>query len=383
MRKKFDEAGVDPSSLRSLKDLEKIPVTTRDEFIASERANPPFGGFLAVPHQTLRRIYIHPGPQYETLSDADVEHVSRLMPKLGARKGDVVMNSLSYQLVPAGLLLDEALGLNGVTVVPMGGGNTDLQVQVMHDLKATGFIGFPSFLMTVVRRAEELGYNFRRDFSLRFGLIVGSYELRKSFQQDYGIDTTELYGFLPVGVPGCECELKSGMHIEEDFIVEIADPATGKQLAPGQVGEVVVTTIFNEVLPRIRVGSGDLGYYSDEPCPCGRTSHRLMQIVGRVGEGVKLRGMFIHPREISDVIKNFPAISRFQIAVTRAGLKDVILAKFELRDDSVDKEWLVSGFQKDFQSRCRLRVDKVEFLVPGTMHGDTVPVVDLRKEIVL
>lgn len=383
MKKKFDEAGFDPSRIRSTRDLEKIPVTTRDDFIKAEREAPPFGGFLAVPLSSLKRIYIHPGPQYETLSDSDIEHVRGTLNKLGIRSGDIALNALSYHLVPAGILVDEVLTSLGITLIPTGVGNTDLQIQVMHDLKVTAFVGFPSFLMMIIQRAEELGYDFRRDFTLRKALALGTSEVRKSLEEDYGLDTREVYAFLPVGVPCVECDQKLGTHIEEDFILEIVDPNTKKQLGPGEVGEIVITTIFNEILPRIRFGSGDLGYYTDEPCPCGRTSDRLVKVVGRVGEAVKLRGMFVHPLEVADVASHLPQLAKVQVVATRDKLRDVLHAKFELADENADKEKLVEAFQKDFQSRCRLRLDTVEFVPRGTIPPDAREVVDERKEIVL
>jgi len=382
-KKRFDQAGVDLSQIRTLKDLEKIPLTTRDEFIKLQRENPPFGGFLTVPLENLKRIYIHPGPQYETLGEADIQHVGWILQKLGVRKGDIVINALAYHLVPAGLLLDDVLTHWGVTLVPTGFGNTDLQVQIMHDLKATVFIGFPNFLMIIIKRAEELGYDFCRDFALKRALALGKSEHRRIFQEEYHINTIEVYGYLPVGVPACECEHKNGMHIEEDFIVEIVDPATGKQLGPGEIGEVVITPLFGDVLPRIRLGSGDLSFYTDEPCPCGRTSNRLVRIVGRVGDAAKVRGMFLHPLELEDVVSQLPGISRFQVVVDREGLRDTLIAKFELVDETVDKGKLAADFHRDFQSRCRLRVDKVEFVPQGTIPADAKKVEDQRKEIIL
>ncbi|MFH1626036.1 MAG: hypothetical protein ABID54_12915 [Pseudomonadota bacterium] len=383
IKKKFDEAGVHPSEIKSIKDLERVPTTKRDEFIKMQRENPPFGGFLTVHHNELKRIYIHPGPQYETLVDSDIEHAAIAVHKAGVRRGDIVINAVSYHLVVAGLLVDDALVSMGATVVPTGSGNTDLQVQIMYDLGVTYFVGFPLFLWNVIKRAEELGYDFKRDFLLKRALALGSSPVRKSLEEDYEIDTREIYAFLPVGIPAAECDEKSGMHILEDFIVEVADPVTGKQLPCGEVGEITVTTLFNDVLPRIRFGSGDLGYCTDDPCPCGRTATRIVKIVGRVGEGVKTRGMFIHPSEVEDVVSKLPGVSKFQVTVGHAQMRDSISAKFELKDETVDKEALADAFKKDFQSRCRLRVDTIEFVPTGTIPNDAQKLVDARKEIIL
>ena len=383
MKKKFDELDFHPSQLKSLDDMDRMPIITRDDYINVQRENPPFGGFLTVPPESLKRIYIHPGPQYETLTDADIDHAKKILWKIGARRGDVVINALAYHFVPAGLLVDDIMTSMGITIVPTGFGNTDLQIQIMHDLKATFFAGFPLFFMTVIKRAEEMGYDFKRDFHIKTAFAVGGSDLRMAMEKEYGIQTKELYAFLPVGIPACECEERSGMHLEEDFIVEIVDPDTRKRLPYGEVGEVVVTATFNDILPRIRIGSGDLGSLSDEPCPCGRTSPRIPRIVGRVGEAVKTRGMFLHPQEVADVVSQQSGISRYHVTVTHENMKDIITAKIELENEGLDKESLRESFMKDFQNRCRLRVNTVEFVPKGTIPEDVKKVEDLRKEIIL
>jgi len=382
-KKLFDEAGFTPSQLKTMADMEKIPKVTRDDIVKMQRETPPFGGFLTVPPEKLKRIYVHPGPQYETMTDADVEQTSRAIWKIGLRPGDIVINTVAYHLVPAGLLIDGALIAMGITVVPSGTGNTELQVQVMHDLKVTGVIAFPLFLMNIVKRAEEMGYDFKRDFNLKIALAVGASPVRTSLEQDYGIDLREIYVYLPVGIACVECDYKSGMHIQEDFVLEVVEPATGKQVPVGETGEIVVTTLFNELMPRIRIGSGDLGFCTDEPCLCGRTSNRLVRIVGRVGEAVKVKGMFIHPAEVSDVLSNFPALTNIQIIVDHVELKDRVSAKFEFKEELADKEEIIESFKKDFQSRCRLKIERAEIVPAGTIPKDAKKVIDERKQIIL
>ena len=383
MKKRFDEAGFHPSQIKNLKDMEKIPVLSRDEYIRMQREEPPFGGFLTVPYQELKRIYVHPGPQYETLADSDIEHAQKILAKVGATKGDVVMNSVTYHLVPAGLLVDDILTSMGITVVPAGFGNTELQIQIIRDLKVSFFAGFPLFFMNVIKRAEELGYDFKRDFNIKKALALGSSPIRKSLEEDYGINTFEIYAYLPVGIPACECQEKSGMHIEEDFIVEVIDPDTGKQLPFGEEGELVVTTTFNNILPRIRFGSGDLATLINEPCPCGRTSYRIPKILGRVGEAVKIRGMFVHPMEVDDVVAKMPEVSKYQVIATHEKMRDIISVKLELADDSADKEKVGSAFKHNFQNRCRLKVDDIEFVSKGSIPDDAKKVLEKRKEVIL
>lgn len=386
IRQKFQQAGIDPSQICTVKDLEKVPVTTRDDFIRLQRASPPFGGFLAAPLEMGKRIYVHPGPQYETNGQELHKSLVRAFQRLGFKKGETVLVTASYHLVFAGLVVDDALTSIGAIPVPSGPGNTDLQVQILRDLKITGYVGLPSFLMGIIKRAEELGYNFRHEFALKHALWMGSASIRKVVEEDYGIEAREVYGAAPIGVVACECELKSGIHIDEGYIVEIVDPATGKQLGPGERGEIVVTN-FDEVFPFIRFGTGDLSYYTDEPCPCGRTSPRLVRVVGRIGEAVKLRGMFIHPLEIDDVVSGFPAIYRYQVLVNRIGLKDKVIVRIVVRTDAkegqVDRETLVESFRRRLQDRCRLRIDQVELVTEGTIPQEAERLVDLRKEIIL
>lgn len=382
-RKLFDEAGFTPLQLKTYDDMVKIPKVTRDELVKMQRENPPFGGFLTVPPEKLKRIYVHPGPQYETLTDEDINQTSKIVWKLGLRPGDIVINALAYHLVPAGLLLDEAITALGVTVIPTGPGNTDLQVQVMRDLKVTAFIGFPLFLYTVVKRAEEMGFDVKRDLNLKIGLALGASPVRTILEQEYAIDLREVYAYLPVGIPCIECDCKSGMHLQEDFILEIVDPETGKHVPVGETGEVVITTLFNELMPRIRIGSGDLGFCTDEPCPCGRTSVRLVRIVGRVGEAVKVKGMFVHPAEVTDVLSSYPVLANVQVVVDHVEMKDRVSARFEFKEEITNKEEVIESFKKDFQNRCRVQIERVEIVPAGTLPQDAKKVVDERKQIIL
>jgi phenylacetate-CoA ligase len=317
-------------------------------------------------------------------------------------KGQIVMNTWSYHITPAGLGVDQLLRSMGFTVVPMGTGNTELQVKVMHDLKVQGFCGTPSFLKTVIDKAEEMGYDFKKDFNLRFAVVggeMGGESLRKLFQQKYGIFCLggDTYATADVGTVATGCDKQSGMHITADAIVEIVDPATGEQLGPGEIGEIVVTP-FDEVYPLIRFGTGDLSMYVDEPCECGRTTPRLPKIMGRSGEAVRVRGMFVHPKQTDEVISKFPEITRYQLVVTRPGDRDEMVLLVELSDarvepmrlgtskaemslpvDSIDKEKLKSALDKQFRDVCKVRFDRVEFVGKGTIPKGAKPIVDKRK----
>src|SRR4030043_102635 len=224
IKERFDKAGVKPADIRNIKDLEKIPVLRKDDLIALQKANPPFGGYLAVSLDNLERIYQSPGPIYDPQRKRGFGAGNGRGADFG--KGQIVMNTWSYHITPAGLGVDQLLRSMGFTVVPMGTGNTELQVKVMHDLKVHGFCGTPSFLKTVIDKAQEMGYDFKKDFNLKFAVVggeMGGEPLRKLFQEKYGIFCMggDTYATADVGRMGNGCEKQSGMHITTDAIVEI------------------------------------------------------------------------------------------------------------------------------------------------------------------
>lgn len=377
---KLDRAGVKPSEIKTVKDLDKIPITSQSEMISLQKENPPFGGFLTVPIEKLERIFVSPGPLYEPIRIGDfAKAAAEALSVFGIMKGDRVLNTFSYHMVPAGLGVDQALRLLGATVIPAGVGLTDLQVKIMKDLGVTGYVGTPSFLMTLIKRAEEMGFQFRKDFSLHYAISSAEIlppSMRKAFEDDYGIKVADTYGSAILGILGYECLEKSGFHIPEEIIIEIVDPNTGKPLGPGEIGEVVVT-LFDKTYPLIRFGTGDLSSFTDEPCACGRKSHRLTRIMGRVGDAVKVRGMFIHSKQVEEVILRFPEVSRFQITVSRSGHRDEWAIKLELKEE-VDREKLSESLQKSIQESCRVKPDRIEFVSRGAIAEGAVKIVDQR-----
>ena len=381
VKERLDKAGVDRFQIRTVKDLEKIPVLRKAELIELQKANPPFGGFLALPRERVERFFISPGPAYEPSNPLEV-HVAQAkgLYAAGFREGDVIMNTFSYHMMPAGLGIDKCLRLLGAIVVPTGVGNTEMQVQIMHDLEITGYVGAGSFLMDLIRKADELGYNFCNDFSLRVALLGGemlSSSLRKSLEQDYGISTRQFYACAEWGLLAYECSEKSGMHILEEVITEIIDPATGRQLGPNEVGEVALT-FLNEAYPLIRFSPGDLSCYIDNPCPCGRTSNKLARLVGRVGDGVRIRSLFLYPKVVEDVISKFPEISKAQLVVCRIKHRDEMTLRLELQNENIEKERLSEDLGRSFRERCKLRLDRIEFLAKGIIPGGHKTIVDER-----
>lgn len=379
MRDKLDKAGVGPASIRSVADLVRIPITRKEELIERQKANPPYGGYVSKAARRIARAVVAPGPLYMAYSPTGRHTMAKVFFTMGVGAGDLVDNTLAYNLMP-GLVADDALRLLGAVVVPLGVGNTELHVQAMRDLKITGFIGTPSFLMNIIKRAEERGYDFRRDFIMRKALSLAEPlypSLRRSFEQDYGISVTDMYGSTELGLLGYECSQHSGFHMPEELLIEIIDPATGKQLGPGEPGEVVVTA-FNEVVPLLRYGTGDLSVFTDEPCPCGRTSSRFIRIMGRVGDAVKVRGVFLVPKQVEESLNKSPQICRCQIVVSRIGHRDNMCLKIETREECKDRESLFASLNSNFQEVCRLKLDSVEIVPAGTIPSGGKTIVDER-----
>ena len=382
VREVFDKAGVSPAQIRTIKDLEKLPIVRKTDLIERQRANPPYGGFLAIPPEDIDRVFISPGPLYEPIQTAAIKWFAKSFWAAGFRKGDVVINTFTYHMSPAGILFHEALRDCGATAIPMGTGNTEIQIQTMDDLRVTGFVGTPTFLMTIIKRAEEMGYDFRRDFALQRAWFTGEMlpaSLRKTLEENYQIATAQAYAVTePGGAIAYECHQKSGMHLMDEYIVEIVDPETGKQLPPEEIGEIVVTPVHNKGWGLIRFGTGDMSSYITEPCPCGRTASRLTGIVGRTGDAVKVRGMFVVAKQAEEVVLSSKPISRFQIVVRRSGQRDEMTLKIELKDEAVDREKLADDLNKRFQNLCRVKIDKIEFVEKGAIPEEHQKIVDER-----
>jgi len=382
-KERFDKAGIVPSRVSGIKDLENLPLLRKDTLVDLYKANPPLGGLVTVPITELERVYVSPGPIYDPHHSSETfwqRHVY-VGKSVGFRQGDIVINSWMYNLVPAGLMIDETLRRAGVTVIPMGVGNTELQVQVMHQLKVTGFIGTTSFFMNVINKAEEMGFDIRKDFNLRLAVVggeMGGGPIRKMVEEKYGIATGDMYATADVGLLAFECSAKNGMHIAEGVILEMISYETGKQVEPGEVGEIVITPI-DETYPLIRFGTGDLAGLIDEPCPCGRTSFRITRLLGRVGDAVRTRGMFIHPRQLEPAMAKFPQVAQYQAVVTRPGHRDELTLKVELKtEDGIDKEKLSNDLNQMVSQALRIKVDRVEFVAKGVIPEWHKLIVDER-----
>lgn len=330
VRRRLERAGLTPRDLRAPDDLARLPVIKKSEMPDLQKGDPPFGGFCTVPVSRLRKIFVSPGPIFEPMGpDVSAWHAETCLYAGGFRAGDIVLDTFLYQLVPAAHELDEALNTIGCAVVPTGVGNTDSQVTTALAVRATGYVGTPSFLMTILNRAKEMGVGRLPLEVAQVGAEPFPESLRRQFENDFGIMARQGFGTADLGLVAYECAEANGMHLVEDAIVQVCDPQSGEPLPHGQIGEIVAT-VNNATYPMLRFGTGDLTILTDEPCRCGRTSGRMLGWRGRADEVTKVRGMFIHPRQADEVVAKVHGVERWQVVVGRDGHNDTLTLRVQL-----------------------------------------------------
>jgi phenylacetate-CoA ligase len=373
----FKERGLKPSDISTVEDLGKLSVISREEVIDFELREPPFGGFSGDDIKA-ERIFISPGPVYEPhLKEYSLW--GRGYKAAGFSEDDIVINTFSYHMVAAGLTFHEGLRSTGATVVPSGTTGTEAQVHLIRDLGITGYTGTPSFLKAIIDKAEEMGYSLKSDFGLRRAVFVAEplqASLREVFEQDYGIDTYQMYGATEVGDIAYECSEKNGWHICEDVIVEIVDPVSGMPVENSLLGEVVVTRL-NDKFFLFRFGTGDLSSIKKEACSCGRTSLRLNGIAGRAGDAVKVRGLFIAPSQLYKIKEVFKGL-KFQLIITRDDYRDHLAVAIESTGTGDDSN-LIDRFESHFRDICTVKIDKIELIEPGALPEEGKLIVDRRE----
>jgi phenylacetate-CoA ligase len=378
----FDQAGLTPDDVQSLADLDKVPVTSKDRLVELQQENPPFGDFLAVPFDKLQHVFFSPGPLYEPHAgeSAVMDTIREMFDVAGFESEDVVINTFGYHLIPTGLAVDQVLTEMGATIIPAGVGNADLQIKMMLDLKATGYIGTPSWLMALIQKAEEMSLDFVKAFSLKKALVSAEPlppQMRQAFVDTYGLSVANAYGTAELGFLAYNIEGGMAMHLLESSIVQVVNPDTGESVGAGESGEVVVTT-FNETYPLIRLGTGDLAMNVDPAPGKSRQDERSIILVGRVGDAVKVRGMFVHPNQLRFAIGQVPGVKGFQAIVTCPKNRDDFALHVVLVDESVDKQALTETMSQAIQSACRVKVDQVEFVSAEEIGEDTDIILDKR-----
>lgn len=380
VRRLLDDAGVAPEAIRDPSDLERLPVTKKETLLEQQRTDPPFGGYCGVSAERLRRIYISPGPLYDLQGEGDEGlGFKRVFEVAGVGPGDIALNTWSYHLVPAGLAFDEALTAVGATVIPGGVGNAELQAQAIVELGVTVVVASTSFFVTLAETLEEAGHELPRDWKVRLAFLGGEpgdwYGRRRMLEERYSLETISAYGTGDLGMVAWECGREPGYHVLAERIVQICDPETGVLLPDGEVGEIVVTSL-NETYPLIRFGTGDAASLLPA-CPCGHQGPRLSPIAGRVGDSVKVREIFVYPRNLEQLAARIPAVTTARAVVTREGHRDHLLLRVRV-SDGTDEAALAESVREAFTAICRLRPDTLEF-VRDDLSGE--PAVSDRRRL--
>ena len=372
-QRRMDAAGLKPADIQTLADLAALPVLRKDDLIALQGTDPPFGGLLGVVPRDLRRIFQSPGPIYEPEPKvADYWRWASALRAAGFEPGDIVLNAFGYHLTPAGAMFEEGLLAIGCTVIPGGIGNQEQQAEAVRALGVTGYVGLPSYLKALIEKAAErlggghlpAGWKLRRAFVTAEPLPPSL----RALLNDYGLVVRQGYGTAECGNLGYECEAQNGWHVPDDALVQICDLNSGQPLSPGQTGEVVVT-LFNPDYALVRFGVGDLSALNTERCVCGRTSDRLVGWQGRIGDAVKVRGMFLHPRQVAEVVARFPEIRAHQAVITRVEHRDELTLRVVLAegvDPGPVSERLKAGARDALKFRLDVEAVPAEALPPGS-----------------
>ena len=357
-------ADIDPMAVVDRAALAHVPVTRKSDIAAQQAAAPPFGGY--VPWQVFHRR------QHRCGGD-DHWQMGRALHALGVRPGDLVHNTFSYHFTPAGLMLDSAFRAFGCAVFPAGVGQTELQVQAIAHFKPRVYSGTPSFLKIIFDKAGEMGADVS---SLELGAVGGD-ALPNSLREelsDNGVGVLQFYGTADVGLIAFESEAKEGMILDESVIVEIVRPGTGDPVTEGEVGEVLVTTL-NPYYPLIRFATGDLSAFMSGDSPCGRTNQRIKGWMGRADQTSKVRGMFVHPSQVADVVARHHEIIRARLVIDSLDNQDSMTLRCEVSDREVDLEQAVS---KTIREVCKVR-GEVEIVGKGTLPNDGLVIDDQRS----
>ncbi|WP_137702644.1 phenylacetate--CoA ligase family protein [Marimonas lutisalis] len=357
----------DMPPLSDLADLAKLPVLRKSDLSSRQKATPPFG---ALPVTNVAHYFQSPGPIYEPGGIShDWWRSGRAMYAAGIRAEDIVQNCFSYHLTPAGMMFESGARAIGCAVVPAGTGQTELQAQAAHDIGVTAYTGTPDYLKIILDKADEMG--------LKLGITkaaVGGGALFPSLRQEYadrGIFCLQGYGTADLGSVAYESEAMEGMIVDEGVIVEIVTPGTGDPVAPGEVGEVLVTTL-NPDYPLIRFATGDLSAVMKGASPCGRTNMRIKGWMGRADQTTKIKGMFVRPEQVAALVAKHDEIIKARVVAGREGEMDTMTVQIEAEGGDAD------AFAKSASEVLKLK-GKIEVLTKGSLPNDGKVIEDTRS----
>ena len=372
-------AAVDGAAVTTRAALAALPVTRKSDLKELQRAALPFGGLVAVKPGGARKIFMAPGPIYEPEARRDdYWRSARALFAAGFREGDILFNTFSYHLTPAGSMIESGAMKLGCAVIPAGVGNTEQQIEAIIDLQPTAYVGTASFLRILVEKFIELG----KPFPIKRA-VTGGDALTPSLRawlKEHGLVTVlNFFGTADLGTIAYESEAaaaeNAGMILDEELILEIVRPGTGDPVLEGEVGEIVITTL-NPDYPLIRFGTGDLSAVLTGVSPCGRTNTRIKGWMGRADQTTKVKGMFVQPAHVAAVIKRHSEIDKARLVIEGEMANDRMTLKVEVGD------WTVPGLQEAIAATLRditkLRGD-VQFMTPGELPNDGKVIEDARK----
>jgi phenylacetate-CoA ligase len=369
--------GVDASEVTSRAALARLPVIRKHELMErqhAERERDVFGGFSAIGWGAAKSVFQSPGRLYEPEGAArDYWRVARALYAAGFRPGDLAHNGFSYHFTPAGSMMQTGAQALGCTVFPGGTGQTELQVQAIADLKPAGYMGTPSFLKLIVEKAAEMGTPLP---SLRKA-AVGAEAFPPSLRDwlaERGITAYQFYGTADLGTIAYETAARQGLVLDEGVIVEIVRPGTGDPVPEGEVGELVVTTL-NPDYPLIRFGTGDLSAVLAGTCPTGRSNTRIKGWMGRADQTAKVRGLFVHPSQVAEVVKRFPEVSKARLVISGEMANDRMTLKVET---AATPDQLATRLAEAIRDVTKLR-GEVELCMPGSLPNDGKVIDDTRR----
>lgn len=374
---------VNAADITSRAALAKLPVIRKYELLEKQKASRAaggnvFGGFSAVSYGAkMPRVFSSPGPLYEPEgSRADYWRMARAIAAAGFQSGELIHNCFSYHFTPAGSMMETGAHALGCTVFPGGIGQTEQQVQTMSELQPAGYIGTPSFLKIILEKAAEMGVALP---SVKKALVSGEAfpPSLRDWMAERGVNAFQCYATADVGLIAYETSARQGLVIDEGVIVEIVRPGTGDPVPEGEVGELVITSL-NPDYPLIRFGTGDLSAILVGTCPTGRTNQRIKGWMGRADQTTKVRGMFVHPAQVAEVVKRFPAALRARLVVQGEMANDSMALHVETTAAFGAEAELKAQIAEAVRDITKLRSD-VHLVAPGTLANDGKVIEDARS----
>ena len=368
-------ADVDPQAIRERGDLAQLPLTRKADIPGRQAADAPFGGMEAAPMEELAHVFQSPGPIFEAAeTKGDYWRFGRAFWAAGLRPGQLVHNTFSYHLTPAGMMMDSGARAVGCPVFPAGIGNTDVQVEAIERLRPPVYGGTPSFLKALLDKGDELG----RDVSSIAHALVGGEPLSGSLRDEMGqrgVQVLQAFATAELGLVAYESEALDGLITDEDVLLEVVRPGSGEPVAEGEVGEMVVTVLRAGAFPVIRFATGDMTAFLPGASPCGRTAPRIKGWMGRANQTTKVKGMFVTPEQINAIMARHAEIQRARLVVTRDQEKDAMTLHVEAATSDAA---FADKVAESLQAVTKMRGD-VKLAGEGELPNDGKVIADERS----